>query len=441
MSQPDGDRQLWSTGSAVALATVWSLVPLYGDWFGSWGETTYAIDSSTTLAYPLLAGIAAWVASGPRRRRYAWLEVSAARTSFESALRAAARTALPAILGCLIVVAVAMMATGTEATYGKPQFVALAPVVAGFGSAACFGVLVGRLLPSALSPVAAVVSVFAIEVFVDIGNPSLQGFAGLAVADGRDRTFRFTETWMLELRALWLVALGWLFLALASRAASRWLVPFAAVCLLAVPLLVVGPAGLKVDEAAYEPVCREEAGDVTVCLSAARSHAADEVARAIGPVVVLLRGLQGDGWDFVEEDIADDPSFALRDDRLLIPFGVVHGNSSNAHVVDERMFQASLIESILPRCVDLSQNSQGKAYATIADAIQRWVLTELGIPTDGQTGYQFPNLSEYLYDYSKVSAFDERWVGLTSSERQDWFSIHGRALLGCGLTFLDGEER
>lgn len=439
--QPGGTRQLWFTGVSVAVATAITITVRFGDWYGSWGETGRAIEDSTTLTYPLIAGIAAWVASAPKRRRYAWMVNSASRTATELGARTALRIAAPAALGALLAATVALVVTGSEATYAAPPVAQMAPVLAGFAAATCFGLLLAGFLPSFFSPVVAVVTIYAVEVFLDTGDPSLRTFAGLTVADPRERTYRGTETWMLEVRALWLIALAWLLFVIASKVTTRWLVPFGAVCILAVPLLLVGDTGMKVDEAATRAVCHEVEERAQVCLSAARDHVHEELADAIIPVISLLEGMEGKRWVFDEESIASSPEPQHSDSDLSVPFAVVHGNSGNAHVVDERRFQADIGRRLFGKCPNTSANSEQRPYATIQDVILGWYLTKLDIPVDGSDGYSFPDLSEDLYDYAKVTDFQIYWTDLSHDARLNWFTAHSAALLDCTLQLTEAVKQ
>lgn len=426
--------QILLTGAAVALVTGIDVAVRTSEWRGSWGETGRAIEGSTVLTYPLTAGIAAWIASAPRRRRFAWLLESSSRSSIEIATRTAARVTFAVAAGCLVVGLAAGVLTGTEATYGGPPVWGLAPVLAGFGAASCLGVLAARWLPSSFAPILAVVAVYAVEVLLDAGNPSLRAFGGLIVADSRERTYRFTETWVLGVRALWLLALAWLLLTLAGRIASRWVVPLGATCLLAVPLLLVGDTGMVEDVAAYRPICRDLRDDGRLCMSAAREHVHGAVADAAAPVLARLGGVEGAGWELVEEPIADDPEPAYAGGRLVLPFGVPHGTSGNAHVVDDKRLQADLVSRLLGRCRSAGAHDDGRAHATPGQVIQRWLSDELDIPVDGSAGFAYPDLSDGLYDYAPVADFDEQWRNLTEPDRRAWLSAHGRALVECTLT-------
>lgn len=285
-----------------------------------------------------------------------------------------------------------------------------------------------------IAPVLAVVTVYAIEVFVDTGNPSLRTLAAFVVADPRERTYLAADSWILVLKAAWLLAVAWLLLEAASNAASRWLMPFGAACLLAVPLILAGDTGLKPLEAAFEVNCHDVAADTRLCMSAARDHARDEAWPALEPLTVKLHGLQGKQWVFREESISADPFPIRTGDKLTVPFGVVSGVSGNAHVVDDKMVQSDIASRLFSRCPsDSSTTSRGKPRATIQTVVHAWLLAELDIPHDETAGFEFPHLTEDTLDYTQVSDFAGWFNNLSDNQRAQWFAQHGAKLLDCTL--------
>lgn len=431
---PEWAGRVWLTGVLVAVVSAVSVGVRYGEWFGSWGETASALEISTVLTYPLVAGVAAWFASASKRQRFDWMTESASRGPLFLRMRSAWIVAAPAAVGAISVGLVITLMTASEANFGAFNVVAVAPVLAGYLTAACLGVLLARWLPVMVSPVAAIVLVYAVGAILDTGNPSLKVFAAFVVADPRERTYMAAVTWVLLVKTLWLLAFAWLLIAMAITRSNRWLVPLGASCLLAVPLVLTGDSGLERVEAAYEPVCHDAANEIRVCMSAARDHAYDDVRSAIEPVAEKLDGLEGSGWAFEEESIATDPFPDYVQDELVIPFGVTSGVSGNSHVVDARMMQADIARRLLGGCASAPGSSGDKPVATARDVVHVWLLTQLGISTDGSEGYAFPNLSEDLLDYSQARTFVESFEGLSHAERVEWFKRHGHDLLRCTLS-------
>ncbi len=73
----------------VAAATsAASLVASSAQWMGSWGETGAAIEDATIIAYPLVAGLTAWICSAPARRNFRQLILTSSRERVEIEARA-----------------------------------------------------------------------------------------------------------------------------------------------------------------------------------------------------------------------------------------------------------------------------------------------------------------------------------------------------------------
>lgn len=437
---PEWTGRVWLVGLVVVAISAVSAGVRYGEWIGSWGETSRAFETTTVLAYPAVAGVAAWFASAARRRRFDWMAATSSRDPLVLQLRLVALVAGPAILGSVAVCAVMSSLTAVEADFGTPPVAALGPVLVGYLAASCVGVVVARWLPTVISPVAAIVLVYAIEVLVDTGNPSLRSLASFIVADPRERTYLAAATWLLIAKASWLLAVSWLLLEASLARTTRWLVPFGACCLLAVPLLLTGDTGLKRVEAAYEPVCHAAQPNLTVCMSAGRDHTYKQVEAAVGPVQAKLRGLESRGWVFREETIAADPNPSYVMNELVVPFGVVSGVSGNSHRADPRMMQADIARRLLAMCPPSVPSPSAKPAATPQDVVYRWLLEQLDLPTDGSEGYMFPNLSDGLIDYSDAEAFMQSFESMSSEERAQWFESRGAALLSCDLTLTEANE-
>lgn len=138
---PEWVGRVWLAGVLVSVVSAVSVAVRFAEWYGSWGETGRALENSTVLTYPLVAGVAAWYASASKRRRYEWMIASADRKAREIHGRVAALVAGFAVVGCLAVGAAMAAVTASEATFGSPVGTVLLPVVAGYVASACLGVL------------------------------------------------------------------------------------------------------------------------------------------------------------------------------------------------------------------------------------------------------------------------------------------------------------
>ncbi|MFL6107937.1 MAG: hypothetical protein ACJ72L_13325 [Marmoricola sp.] len=342
--------------------------------------------------------------------------------------------------GALLVVIVMWLLTAAAANFGSVPLLELVVVVCGFIATAGFGVFVGSVFPSLVAPVAAVVTVYGAEYLADTGKPSLYPLAGLVVADSRERTYRETMLWVLGVRSIWLLALAILFATLATRAASLWLLPFSLVCATATPLLAVGDAGMRIDPAALREICGSH-GNVEVCMTAARSHVANDVYRAVNSDLQALNGINPGKVVLIEETIAPEPTATLRDGVLTIPFGVVNGLEGDAHMVNARDLQLQVTSTLLRsncRLAPPTENS-GPPKATPADVIQAWMLKKTGIPIDGTAALGSPALLPGQLDYTPVEGFRHAWDSATDDRREAWLIRNREKLISCTLDATDFE--
>lgn len=431
-------RERWGTVVLIALITGMTAIDQSASWYGSWGETGAALDKTTTITYPALAAVAAWFASAPGRRRFQGMVRASSRKPYSLPLHAVVSVGAYATLGTLVALAGMWTVTARTATFGRVPLLELVVVLCGYAAAAGFGLLVGSTLPSLIAPVAAVVVVYGTEYLADTGKPSLSPLAGLVVADSRERTYRETLIWVLGLRAFFLLAVALLFAALATRAASVWLLPFALVCATATPLLWVGDSGMKVDPAAMREVC-DAHGTVSVCMTAARSHAAGQIYRVLAPDLRLLAGISPGKVVLVEETISTDLTATVRDGTLTVPFGVVNGVDGDAHRANARDLQVQFTSTLLRSNCKPNAASQASAAprATAADVVQAWLLQKVGIPIDGSGGLGAPALLPGEVDYTGIEDFRTSWGAATNRQRQTWLTLHRDGLISCTLTATD----
>jgi hypothetical protein len=427
--------QITTVAALVAAATAVYTAGKYGDWFGSWGELSRALEDSTTLTFPLLAAMGAWVTTSPVRKRFEWMIESSSRSRYAVLLGWTAMLTAGASFGHLAVSSVVHAMTFSEATYGRPVLLSAIVIIAGFFASCAFGSWLGTFLPPLVAPAAAIAGVYGILLFADTGKQSLMPLAGLTVSDPRERTYRYTEWWMLDLRVLWLLAMGLLFVALAADARRRLGPPFIAGCVLATPLLFVGSNGMVVDSGALESRCHQPEKDVTVCFTAARDHAYAEMAEVLKPMIAELRGLVPQ-WRFVEETISERPDASMSGGVLTSPFSLPNGVSGNSHVVNRGLFLTNISTRILQsNCTGAMQGVSQVPYATVNDVIQSWLLKELSVDLENTLPvYDVPRLDDDALDYSRVQKFRDEWEVMPRDERQEWLGRHREELLGCTLT-------
>lgn len=427
-------------GATAALTTVSALAE-YADWYGSYGETGRALEDATILTMPLAGAVAAWVAGAGHRQRFLWLIDSSPRDRFALYLRAVVMMAASAALGATLVGAVLILATAREATFGHPPFLSLVVIAGGFMAATALGVAAAAWLPTYVAPLAPVIILYGFTILSNRSGAGSYPLLGLAISDSRERTYRSTEAWVMAVRAAWWCAVALLLVALAARLASRWLLPFAASCLLATPLLLVGDAAMTVDASALKPMCSDEGDGVAICLTAARAHATSELWSDLEPVEQELHGLFPDGLSIVEETIAPAQVRQLALRGAIVQIGVANGLNGDAHVPDRSQVQSNFVASVLlANCAAASPPAENRRpAANVNDVIADWVLRQSGVATDGSAYIGAPAISDAILDYAPVQAFKTDWEHATASTRQSYLTANASAIASCSDTELPAQ--
>ncbi|MFF9865986.1 hypothetical protein ACF1G0_11255 [Streptomyces sp. NPDC013953] len=281
----------WS-GAAVAVTV---LVALYGKapgWQGRWSDATDMLHTAAgLLAGPLAAAAGCWQGGRERRRSTGELLASAPRGRLARTLVAAAPAALWPAAGLLLAVAVCLGATWPYAGGGRP-FVSVpaadAVAVAALGT---LGFVAGRLVPWRLTP-----PLVAAATYVGLGLPSYTASPARWLSPAADRSTVWQEPlwWFAPAMTVWTggLALAAL-LAYGARRRALALVPLAAACAVAVPVLRLdGSAGpWRPDPDAARLVCDD--GRPRVCLSAVDRALLPEASRALAGLNARLRGVPG----------------------------------------------------------------------------------------------------------------------------------------------------
>lgn len=117
-----------------------------------WLNMTSAVVGASMLSGPVVAGIAAWAATRERRRRTAYLRLTAARSGFTLPLLEWSVVVLAAAAAYLVVALVLGVKTAVGATAGHPDIAWLATGLVALVLIATLGYVMGRLVPKVWTP-------------------------------------------------------------------------------------------------------------------------------------------------------------------------------------------------------------------------------------------------------------------------------------------------
>lgn len=424
----------------VGGATAASLATSTAQWLGSWGETGAALEDATIVGYPIAAGLAAWQFSAPKRQRFVLTVRAASRSRFELEGRSVLALGLSASLGALVPGTIALLLTGLDASYGRPPLLPTFVALLGYLPSVAFGALAASILPSFFAAASSAVLLYVLQIFGDSSDPALSFLAGVEVADSRERTYRETAVWMLSLRGVLIICVAIAIVAIASRRSRIAGVAAAAVCLVSTPLLFVGADGMSVSSSALQAKCQSYSGKLRVCMTAARFHTADTVAKYASTELGLLDGISTDGITLEEVGLSHSSVSVLSaGGHLTIPFEVANGVYGEAHTVSRVQLLTDISTAILRgNCKpDTDSEFENRPKAQPVDVIQYWMMRKLAIPTDGSGSLGAPTVSPNSLDYSSVANFQRAWDGLDPAQRRDWIGMHRDAIIQCNVSSLD----
>jgi hypothetical protein len=424
----------------VAGATAASLVTSTAQWLGSWGETGAALEDATIIGYPIAAGLAAWQFSAPKRQRFVLAVRASSRSRFELEGRSVLALGISAALGALAPGALALLLTGLHASYGHPPRLPTFVALLGYLPSVALGALAASILPSFFAAAASAVLLYVLQIFGDSGDPALSFLAGVEVADSRERTYRETAMWMLSLRGVLIICVAIAFVAIAARKSRIAGAAAAAVCLVSSPLLFVGADGMSVSSSALQAKCQSYSDELRVCMTAARFHTADTVAKYASTELGLLDGISADGTTLEEIGLTHSSASILSaGGHLTIPFEVANGVYGEAHTVSRGQLLTDISTAILRGNCGPDRGSEfaNRPKARPVDVIQYWMMRKLAIPTDGSGSLGAPAVSPDILDYSSVTKFQQAWDALDSTQRRNWIGMHRDAIIQCNVSSSD----
>ncbi|MFJ8585122.1 hypothetical protein ACIRD2_10745 [Streptomyces sp. NPDC093595] len=281
----------WS-GAAVAVTV---LVAMYGKapgWQGRWSDASDLLHTAAgLLAGPLAAATGCWQGGRERRRSTGELLASAPRGRLARTLVAAAPAALWPTAGLLGAVAVCLGATWPYAGGGRPFLSVPAADAVAVAALGALGFVAGRLVPWRLAA-----PLVAAAAYVGLGLPSYTASPARWLSPAADRHTAWHEPlwWFGPAIAVWAGGLAAAaLLAYGARHRALALVPLAAACAVAVPVLRLdgGDGPWRPDPEAARLVCDD--GTPRVCLSAVDRALLPEASRALAGLNARLRGVPG----------------------------------------------------------------------------------------------------------------------------------------------------
>ncbi|QCX28742.1 hypothetical protein [Nocardioides jishulii] len=425
----------------VAACAFYLLADLHA-WVGLWAYTATTLNMALLFGLPAVAGGSAWVGSTLRRAGVLTMARQTARSRTWVELRLFAELALHVVSAVVLVSLGAWLTTARLAVTGGPDLQGLAARAAICLALAAVGYALGRRWPAlTVVPLAVIGPYVAVGVCLYLDTDLLA-----AVTPLDDRFTPFSR----DLPLVHAVQAGaWLLAAVgvvALLAANRTLAFAAASCagVTASLLVLVEPADrVHVPEAAA-PTCVDGA-TARVCLPLATSYLARPLAQDVDDVIRTLPGLApaSAGWveEYVEWGATPQASWQRVSDRTVadgydvtwIPEAVQVGMATG---VDHGQVRLALVSHLFATWTI----GRGEGGTSANEALFRWAVTELGLPTEGDDLHGTLGVED-LEPPSDDHAREMEWfTALSPEERSAFFAEHARAIRSGTLSWSAFEK-
>ncbi|MFL5758811.1 MAG: hypothetical protein ACJ789_03685 [Thermomicrobiales bacterium] len=410
-----------------------------------WLDASAQIGAGITLVAPLIAGVAAWMASRDRRRRIEELLATTPRPAVARDLTGWVAAAVWGLLAYVLVGLYRGVETARDATWGGPEFSLILLGLVTIVAAAAIGYAAGSFFPSRFTA-----ALVAIVLFVAASFPLLTFFSGETKSRQGNATFikdsisseQYLSPFLLmtvgndfrsvyqefkdnigPLQMAWIAGLGGIALAaLALR--RRRTAPAWGTLLVSTSLAIFGATMLlradpdAISAAAVEPVCTVNV--IEVCVHPAYEGALDETAAIVEAVMKPVAGLPGVPTRAMQEDpwifVGPPP------DGTLV-FWMERGPDREESIAF--WIAISLIQSPYQ---DQDMPSDGPSDAMQAqDAISIWLADQAGF------GAGLDNFRGV--DAAAVAA--ERFADLDPAQQRAWLEANFTALQAGQLSLED----
>jgi hypothetical protein len=408
-----------------------------------WHDASVQIGAAVMLVAPLIAGVAAWMASRDRRHRIEELLATTPRPPVARDLTGWAAAAVWGLLAYVLVGLYRGVAPVRDATWGGPEF---SPILLGLVTivaSAAIGYAVGSFFPSRFTA-----ALVAIALFVAASIPRLV-FSSGTIDSRQGNTVRVTDLespdrylspFMLvgddaihsvyqqshnlgPRQMAWIAGLCGIALAVVAlrrrQTAPAWgtlLVSTALAIFGATMVLRADPNSITA-AAAVEPVCTVNV--IEVCVHPAYEGALDETAGIVEAVMKPVAGLPGVPTRAVQEDpwiyVGPPP------DGTLV-FWMERGPEREAMLA--YWIAISLVQ---PPYQNVSSDDQSRDAMQAQDAISIWLADQAGFG---------PGLDDFEGVDAAIAAA-KRFGALDPAQQQAWLEANFTALQAGQLTLED----
>jgi hypothetical protein len=410
-----------------------------------WSDASAQIGAGVILVAPLIAGVAAWMASRDRRRRIEELLATTPRPAVARDLTGWAAAAVWGLLAYVLVGLYRGVEPVRDATWGGPDF---SPILLGLVTivaSAAIGYAAGSFFPSRFTA-----ALMAIALFVAASIPVLVYRSGTNETQQGNARFvrdlespkRYLSPFMLvgddaihtvfqELKddlgprqMAWIAGLGGIALAAVAlrrrRTAPAWgtLLMSTVLAILGATMVLRADPNATTAAAAVEPVCTVNV--IEVCVHPAYEGILDETAAIVAAVMKPVAGLPGIPTRAVHEDpwvyVGPPP------DGTLV-FWMERGPERERESMLAFWIATSLVHSPyqdVPR--------DGPSDAMLAqDAISIWLADQAGFGPD----------PDNFHGVDPAIDAAKRFGALDPAQQRAWLEANFTALQAGQLTFED----
>jgi hypothetical protein len=435
MAQPFPGRRGLPIAVAMAVAVPAVYVGRVDQWLGVWSETQAIVGVALILGLPTAAAAGAWSGYVGRSSGLDMLAAGSSRPTVFVVGREQAALCAWVLLGFFVGLAPAYAATALSPHSGAPSVLPLSAQSAWVCSATVVAAWVGRATMSYIAAPACAVAVYFTLGFLQYAE--VDTLTAVVPLDARAMSFYRLRWWVpIDQAVAWGLLVGAVVAYRARLRRATWTALWAA-GLAATPLVLVGPSDRVADHAASAIACSDLSTTAVVCLPAAKAYLQQELVQVLDRAERLLSGLRVGGLAYVDDEARGTSRTATQSIASTARKQQAAGREILfSHSADIPQTQLHSDEFLLyfagATFPDRGRRVAGYGHpmATPSEALTRWFLERMGVPTDGSAAPGAAPLDGRFVSFRgrhrQLAAFDR----LTADQRETWFAEHRAEIRG-----------
>ncbi|MEU6667558.1 hypothetical protein [Streptomyces sp. NPDC046727] len=409
-------------GAGVLLTSGAMLAGTADRWQGGWAETATEVHTALLITLPLAAAAGCWQGGRERRRRTEELWGTTVRPPLARLLVPALPVAFWVVVGYLVAVALALLATWPYAQGDRPRLSLLLGDAVAMAAGALAGHVLGRVVPTRLmAPLLAMAGYLGLGV-LQSGGPAYARPLSPAVPVGVGELPVWWQPWAM---AVWTGSLACAAaLAYAARRRVTALLPLAAALAAGTLLAQTGDGLWHSDPLARRQVC-DTSTTPAVCVNARYAGMLPQVSEALSGVTGKLEGVRN-----LPARWADHTGTLRAGEARLPGITPLGWTAVRGRLTSPVEFAWEAVGALQLRG-DCAEEKAGARVLRADDVVARYLA-----PSPQQKYFDDLDArgdASHRAELRERRAAEARFAALGDRERRAWLSAYFAARAGCRL--------